>query len=58
MNKHGVCRLLMDHYEETGKEMSAIQLIIACGNETDPDQLLEGHKMFQHLLLNQRKKSA
>lgn len=47
----------MGDYKETGREMSAIQLIIACGN-TDPVELLEGHKMFQRFLLNQGRKAA
>jgi hypothetical protein len=57
MNKYEVCQLLVDHQQKTGKEMGVVELIIACG-ETEPAQILDGHRMFSRYLDNQRGRTA
>lgn len=53
MNKYGVCQLLVNHHRGNGKEMGAVELIIACG-ETEPAQILDGQRMFSRYLDNLR----
>ncbi|WP_309087164.1 hypothetical protein [Domibacillus sp.] len=53
MNRHQVCQLLVNHHREKGKEMGVVEMIIACG-ETEPAQILDGHRMFSRYLDNLR----
>ncbi|MCM3789458.1 hypothetical protein M3221_13715 [Domibacillus indicus] len=49
MNKYEVCQLLVNHHQQTGKEMAVFELIIACG-ETEPAQLMTRRQMFNWYL--------
>ncbi|WP_046178833.1 hypothetical protein [Domibacillus tundrae] len=61
MKRSDVYQLLKNHYENTGKVMSTVELLVellVAFGKTDPAEVMAGRRMFDIYLSNQGRKTA
>ena len=61
MNRSEVCEVLKNHYKNTGKVLSAVELIVELTvsyGKTDPAEVMAGRQMFDTSLSTQGRKTA
>ncbi|WP_046180363.1 hypothetical protein [Domibacillus tundrae] len=61
MNRSNVYQLLKNHYENTGKVLNAVELLVellVAFGKTDPAEVMAGRRMFDTYLSTQGRKTA